>query len=186
MKKGIAIIPVLLLMLLIGGGIFLGLKYQPRKNEEVRQKPSDIVQVTQTISEIPADQTSTQPTAVVPLPTEEDIIRNFFNLINEKRIPEAISMLSQSAVGDDSSKQAWGVQFNAVKSINVQKIEPSMPESWSQDSHSYKVTLEAYVSSDAANAPIPYYGWGDNPNLRWVSITKEGDLWKINELATGP
>jgi len=122
----------------------------------------------------------------VPLPQEEDIIRNFFALIDEQKIPEAINMLSVSMVPDDSAKQAWGVQFNDIKSINVLKLEPSMPESWTEETHSYKVTLEAYVSSDAASAPIPYYGWEDNPNIRWVELVKEGELWKINSIATGP
>jgi len=127
-----------------------------------------------------------ETTDTVPLPQEEDIVRNFFVLIDEKKIPEAISMMSDEMVGNDSMKQAWGIQFNDIKSINVLKIEPSMKEEWSASKHSYKVTLEAYVSSDAANAPIPYYGWEDNPNIRWVEIIKVGNFWKINSLATGP
>ncbi len=88
-------------------------------------------------------------------------------------------MMSKKMTGDESTKQAWGVQFNDIKSINVLKIEQS-------SSHTYKVTLESYVSSDAANAPIPYYGWHDNPNVRWVELVKEDDVWKINSLSTGP
>ncbi|OGG00026.1 hypothetical protein A2Y99_02195 [Candidatus Gottesmanbacteria bacterium RBG_13_37_7] len=94
--------------------------------------------------------------------------------------------MSKQMTGDDSAKQIWGVQFNVIKSINILKVEPSMQENWSDSSHTYKITLEAYVSSDAANAPIPYYGWGDNPNIRWVELVKEDGLWKINNLATGP
>lgn len=41
---------------------------------------------------------------IVPLPTEEDIIKNFFQLINEKKIPEAISMMSKEIANDDSTK----------------------------------------------------------------------------------
>ena len=122
----------------------------------------------------------------VPLPQGEDVIKNFFALINERKIPEAVAMMSTTLVPDDSAKQAWGVQFNDIKSINVQKIEPSLPENWTDQSHVYKVTLEAYVSSEAADAPIPYYGWHDNPNLRWIEIVKEGELWKVNSIATGP
>lgn len=122
----------------------------------------------------------------VPLPQEQDIISNFFSLINERKIPEAIAMMSSTMIPDDSTKQAWGVQFNDIKSINVLKIEPSLSENWTDEKHTYKVTLEAYVSSDAANAPIPYYGWQDNPNIRWVELIKEGTLWKINSLSTGP
>lgn len=122
---------------------------------------------------------SEKTNGTVPLPREEDVVTNFFNLINERKVPEAISMMSKKMTGDDSAKQAWGVQFNDIKSINVMKIEPS-------SSHTYKVTLEAYVSSDAANAPIPFYGWEDNPNIRWVELVKEDNVWKINSLATGP
>ena len=134
----------------------------------------------------PVMEEQTKNNDTVPLPQEEDVINNFFSQINERKIPEAVAMMSSTMVPDDSTKQAWGVQFNDIKSINVLKIEPSMPESWTEKSHVYKVTLEAYVSSDAANAPIPYYGWGDNPNIRWVEIVKEGELWRINDLATGP
>lgn len=184
MKKGIALIPVLFLMLLIGGGIILGLKFQPGKNSESKQQPTLSIQSTPII-ETPS-QSLPQPTSSVPLPTEEDIVRNFFALINEKKPSEAVGMMSSSNTADDSQKQAWAVQFNDIKSINVQKIEPSMPESWTENRHIYKVTLEAYVSSDAADEPIPYYGWHDNPNIRWVGLVKENGLWKIEGLATGP
>ena len=176
------------LFLIVGLGIaiVLGLNLYIQDQKEKRCLTCD-KDIKNTVSEIVSNPLPTETGQVeVPLPQEEDIVRNFFALINERKIPEAISSMSMSMVGDDSSKQAWGVQFNDIKSISVQKIEPSMPESWSDDKHSYKVTLEAYVSSDAANAPIPYYGWHDNPNIRWVEIVKEGGLWKINSLATGP
>jgi len=131
------------------------------------------------------EMTPTSATSTVPLPTEEDVIRTFFGLIDEARIPEAVAMMSVEAVPDDSYKQAWGVQFNALDSIKVSKIEPYGQESWNPSSHTYKVNLEVAVSENAANAPIPYYGWGNGDNLRWVEIVKEGDLWKINQIATG-
>ena len=40
----------------------------------------------------------------------------------------------------------------------------------------FEVTLETYVSSEAKDAPIPYYGWHDNPNIRWVSVPPETSL----------
>lgn len=133
----------------------------------------------------PALENTPAETSAVPLPTEEDIVRTFFELINEKKIPEAISMMSNSMVGDESSKQAWGVQFNALNSIKVSKIEPAMQERWGENSHEYKVTLDVKVSSDAANAPIPYYGWDNGSNIRWVEIVRENGLWMVNSLATG-
>jgi len=127
-----------------------------------------------------------QELAGVPLPAGHDIVNLFFNLINEKRIPEAIEMMSETAVPDDSAKQAWGVQFNAIKSISVIDIEPWDAENWTDGKQVYKATLEAYVTNDSS-APIPYYGWEDNPNIRWVSLEKDNqNMWKIANIATGP
>lgn len=59
-------------------------------------------------------------------------------------------------------------------------------EQWTDAEETFKVTLEVYVSSDAKDASIPYYGWGDNPNIRWVALEKDTDgSWKISTLATG-
>ncbi|PIS08980.1 hypothetical protein COT75_03900 [Candidatus Beckwithbacteria bacterium CG10_big_fil_rev_8_21_14_0_10_34_10] len=122
----------------------------------------------------------------IPIPNGLDVVNLFFNLINERRIDEAVGMMSAQNTNNDSSKQAWGVHFNAIKSIKVIDIEPANPDSWTASYQTYKATLEAYVSSETANAPIPYYGWEDNPNIRWVVLVKEGDFWKIDTLATSP
>lgn len=128
----------------------------------------------------------TKSNAVVPLPRETDIIRNFFMIIGEHRPADAISMMGAALIGDDSKKQAWGVQFNAFESLQVNSIEPSMQEEWSQDRHTYKITLTAKMKSESANAPIPFYGWENGTNIRWVTIVKNGNLWKISGIATGP
>jgi len=148
--------------------------------KRINSTPTPIAENTPT-----TEMTPTSATSTVPLPTEEDVIRTFFGLIDEARIPEAVAMMSVEAVPDGSYKQAWGVQFNALDSIKVSKIEPYGQENWSSSKHTYKVNLEVTVSENAANAPIPYYGWENGDNLRWVEIVKEGDLWKINQIATG-
>jgi hypothetical protein len=123
---------------------------------------------------------------VVPLPLEEDIIRTFFNLIGEGRPADAISMMTQLAVGDDTSKQTWGVQFNSFKSVSVNKIEPSMQEEWTTTKHTYKVTLNVQMKPEAQGAPIPNYGWDNGLNIRWIPLEKINNLWKIAGIATGP
>jgi hypothetical protein len=123
----------------------------------------------------------------VPLPTPEDIVRLFFNLINEKRIPEAIALMTDQMAGDDSLKQMWGVQFNAIQSIEVKSIEPYSEEQWTESEKMFKVVLDVSVSPEAKDEPIPYYGWDSNPSIRWVSIKKNATgLWEIDSLATGP
>ncbi|NMB56359.1 hypothetical protein GYA19_00260 [Candidatus Beckwithbacteria bacterium] len=122
-----------------------------------------------------------------PLPSAEYIINLFFKLINEKHISEAIAMMGEKMIPDDNAKQAWGVQFNAFESINVLNLEPYNQDTWTNTERIYKVSLETSMSPDSANAPIPYYGWDGNPNIRWVSVEKDSqNLWKIASISTGP
>ena len=116
----------------------------------------------------------------VPLPSKEDIIRTFFALINEHRASEAVGMLSQSAVPDDSAKQSWGVQFNSFEKVEVKSIEPAGLDT-------YKVVLAIKMKPEAANTVIPNYGFDNGDNTRWVSLQKDSSgLWKLNGLSTGP
>lgn len=117
----------------------------------------------------------------VPLPLQTDIIRSFFELINTQRAADAISMMTQRMAGDDSSKQAWGVQFNDMEKVKIVKIENTT------DPNVLKVSLEVEMNPRAANAPIPYYGWDSNPNIRFIKMDKDGGkVWRIDEIATGP
>jgi len=185
--------PIIIFLILAGVGTWLvvgkGMEFTaPIAEEEDETQLLKRINSTTTPPPENTPTTETIPTntaSTVALPTEEDVIRLFFILIDEARIPEAVAMMSVEAVPDDSYKQAWEVQFNALDSIKVSKIEPYGQENWSPNSHTYKVNLEVAVSENAANAPIPYYGWGNGDNLRWVEIVKEGDLWKINRIATG-
>jgi hypothetical protein len=129
-----------------------------------------------------------QPTIMdqnqVPMPSQEDIIRVFFSLINEKRIPEAVGMLSAAIVPDDVASQAWGVQFNNLKQVEVMDIKKQADLEGKGEI--YRVNLQVEVASEAASAPIPYYGWSNGQNVRWISVVKENNLWKITGIATGP
>lgn len=143
--------------------------------EEVGQEPS---------REGPPEE---EQSGQVPLPQQEDIIRAFFGLINEKRIPEAIAMMDKVMVDDDSSKQAWGVQFNSLSEIKIENIEPSIKEEWTDTTQTYRVNLTLKVDPGAASAPIPYYGWENGKNIRWVGLNKNaGNLWRIAFIGTGP
>ena len=33
---------------------------------------------------------------------------------------------------------------------------------------------------------LPYYGWDEGRNTRWITVTTEEDKWKIVSIATGP
>jgi hypothetical protein len=180
-----------LIGLLTGGlalaGAYVYLNFLKGEPAVVNKQIEDKVVATSspTLMLIPEELAS--PSANVPLISEEDIIRLFFELINEKRVPEAIAMMSPAIAPDDSTRQAWGVQFNDISSVRVQSIEPFWQDQWAENRHTYKVMLEVYVSPEAAKAAIPYYGWGDNPNVRWITIEKSQDKeWQIAAIATGP
>jgi len=126
-------------------------------------------------------------TAEVPLPQGEDIVRLFFSFINEKKISEAVSMLDDSAVPDDSAKQAWGVQFNIFDSISIKSIDPSNIGEKTEGQKTYKVILDAKIKPGSEKAAIPNFGWEDGGNIRWVSLKKNLDgMWKILGIGTGP
>jgi len=112
------------------------------------------------------------------------VISQFFALINDHRVSDALAMMSPELV-PEADRAAWTRQFSAIKSIRVMDIRPADTKR-SGPCFEYKVTLEADVSSEAANEPIPYFGWDDNPNLRWIHLCPRGDQWLISSIGTGP
>jgi hypothetical protein len=170
-----------ILLIILVGGLVLGggwLMMSRKTEEEPGPAPTAI----------PTAVTTIAVKESVPLPTEEDIIRTYFNLIDEKRIPEAIEMMSQKAIGDESSKQAWGVQLNSFRSIKVENIEACKDEPcvWEDNQKEFKVSLSVQLDPKAAEAPIPYYGYDEGSNIRWLILDKEENVWKITGLGTGP
>lgn len=135
---------------------------------------------TKTVSTVPSPvptQSSVKESSGVPLPTQEDVVRTFISLIAEKRISEAVGMMD---VSDESEKQAWGVQLNSFESIALKNIEKNGEDT-------FKVTLTVKMSPNSANGPIPYYGYENGDNIRWIGLKKGSDnLWKITGFATSP
>jgi len=132
--------------------------------------------------------TETSPTSApksfVSLSQGEDIVRNFFNLINEDKISDAVNMLTPNNISDDSNKQAWGVQFNSFEKITVKQIELAGEPA---EGNTYKVTLDVKMKPGTETAqPMPYYGWGNGEFIRWVSLEKVNNTWKVSGIATGP
>ena len=159
--------------------VFMALIFSISCTVNINNKSSTVVNSEST--------SSSGPNENVPLPASEDIVRLFFNLINEERIPEAIDMMTDEMAGDDSSKQMWGVQFNRIESIKVQTIEPYLEANWTDSQKLFKVVLEVFMSEKAKDETVPFFGWDSNPSTRWVSIKKNSDgIWEIDSLATGP
>lgn len=122
----------------------------------------------------------------IQISSEEDVIRNFFQLIQERKISEAVLSMSLQNTSNDSVKQAWGVQFNSINSVSIGSIEPSLQEEWNTSKHTYRVVLNMAIDPNSADESIPYYGYVNGENIRFIPIIKEGDLWKVDGIATGP
>ena len=182
-KKQCFIIPFLIFILIFG----LCFSVSCKPAEETCKEEIDTEGSQEEAIEKEDEEIIEESNEQAPLPSAEYTIGLFFELINDRKINEAIDLMTNEMAGDDASKQAWEVHFNAIKSINVQSIEPYNEEQWTDAKKVFEVTLEVYVSSEAKDAPIPYYGWHDNPNIRWVSVEKDATgFWKIAALATGP
>jgi len=160
------------LCLLVGGGLLYGQKQTQLPNTSSSRTSTLVV----------------SPTVVdkVPLMDAKGYVEVFLTNISKKNIPEAIAMMTAKAVPDEPTSQAWGAQFNAFKTLSIQSIEPSFQESWTDSSQSYKVTIAVEMTPESANGPIPYYGYDKGINIRWVSLEKENNVWKIGGIGTGP
>ena len=140
-----------------------------RGNSPVKPKPTDKVE------------------NIVPLTQETDIISTFISLIDDGRASDAVEMMSPQITRDDSIKQAWAVNFNAIKSIKADKIVSSMESDWTADRHSYQVSLNIEMKPEAAQAqPIPNFGWDAGKNTRWITLVKADGKWYVDGIATGP
>lgn len=132
---------------------------------------------------------STQKNQTVPLPQDEDIIRNFVSQIEDGKADEAAKMMKindQSPPQANSELQAWAVQFSNITSFKLLRMEKANENEWTDTKHIYKVVLDVWMDPRSADAPIPYYGWQNGENTRWLTLEKVGNVWKIAEIATGP
>jgi hypothetical protein len=113
-----------------------------------------------------------------------EIIGQFIALIDGHRISDALAMMSPEFV-PDADRAAWTRQFAAIRSMHVVNIRPA-DTARGGPCFTYKVTIRADVAPEAANEPIPYFGWDHNPNLRWIELCPRGDKWLISSIGTGP
>jgi hypothetical protein len=121
-----------------------------------------------------------------PLPEDEEFINSFYNLIDQGKAGEAVEMLSSQNTNSEGTKKLWQEQFEAIKSVKVLSIEPVMKNSWTDQRREYKVVLDMTMDESSKDAPIPYYGYDQGENTRFITLVKEGDKWFIETIATAP
>lgn len=119
----------------------------------------------------------------VPLPQEGDIIMNFAELIKEKRPEDAVKMMK---IENKNEAEMWAVQFAAMNEIEILEIEKANEDKWTKNTHYYKVVFDIKMDPKSAEAPIPYYGWNNGENVRWLTLEKVNNVWKIANITSSP
>ncbi len=113
-------------------------------------------------------------------------LEEFFALVNAGEIEEALRCMAASLTQGRDEVAAWRKQLSAIRSIHVSDVEPVEVNQWSRSRQKFKVLLEAKVQNPP-DAPIPHYGWTDNPNIRWIGMELGHDgRWRIASIGTGP
>jgi hypothetical protein len=163
------------LLVFIGIFLLVTLLYKSQPSKE--QTTVSIPTTAQTGDKTTVSPTKTAGQPIIPLPQGQETVKTFLNLIAEKRIDEAIGMMTPFLIGDENSKQAWRVHFNAFKKLTVKSVE------WA-GGNTYKVIVEVEMKPEATNATVPNYGWLNGENTRWITLEKINDLWKIASLNT--
>jgi hypothetical protein len=125
--------------------------------------------------------TTTPAQQNAPLPTKENIVRIFCNLIDEGRISDAVGMMDTT---DDTVRQSWGVYLSNFSSFKLVNIKSS---SIDETRNSFEVDINVTLKKNLSDLTIPNYGWVNGMNKRWINLAKKDNgLYKISEVATGP
>jgi hypothetical protein len=109
--------------------------------------------------------------------SQEQVVRTFLEALSAKDIQKALGMMD----ADNDTKQAWGVNFNTIKSLEIKKIEEIYKEDWTPTRQSFKATLNVQVTD--AGLQI---GWENGENFRWITVEKNSNGWQVHELANNP
>lgn len=123
----------------------------------------------------------------VPPPNGEDIVRTFIELINEGRLPEALSMLTAKEMPSEDAQKSWQAQFSIFKEINVTNVQPYDQSTWKPNENIYKVTMSVKLKPSTDDSLLPNFGWDDGENIRFITIVKDSqNIWKVDGIGTGP
>jgi hypothetical protein len=124
----------------------------------------------------------TAPAAADPVA----VIQVFVEAIDDGRVSDAMAMMSPELLVDPEAEDGWRRQFSAIRSIGLVDVS-EVEDDIAGLCVTYEVRLEVHLAPEAARAPIPNYGWDDNPNIRWIELCPDGErMWMISSIGTGP
>lgn len=123
---------------------------------------------------------SPEPVVLAALDPRQTI-ENFFSLIGAGKIEEALSYLHPSIVSDEETRIRWDEQFSALREISLLGLAKLNTEE-----EIYRAQLNLKEINEGSSMVIPNFGWNKGENVRWITLEKENDSWKISQIATGP
>jgi hypothetical protein len=110
--------------------------------------------------------------------SQQAVANNFLDNLANLKIQDALAMMDTN----DNTKQMWGVNFNTIESLKVNKIEEAFKEEWTATHQSFKVELDVKVKPAGEQL-----GWQNGKNFRWITLEKNtSGTWMIHELANNP
>jgi len=112
---------------------------------------------------------------------EENFIYDFFEAITQGKTEQYFSMMDEELAGDENKREMWKTAFSSLELIKVVSLYPEEERKWHNKQPLYQATI--YTVSKPGS---PYYGWDKGGNTRWITISPEGDSWKIFSIATSP
>ncbi|MFA6454982.1 MAG: hypothetical protein WCV70_03955 [Patescibacteria group bacterium] len=110
--------------------------------------------------------------------SQEAVAISFLDKLSGKKIDEALQMMD----ANENTKQGWGVNFNTIESLKINKTEEAFKEECTPTRQTFKVELEVKVKPEGERL-----GWENGKNFRWITLEKNaGGVWLIHEIANNP
>jgi hypothetical protein len=112
---------------------------------------------------------------------EENFIYDFFEAMDQGDTELYFSMMDKELLGNENMQGMWKTTFSSLELIKVVSVYPEEKRKWHNNQPLYRVIVYAL-----SKPGFPYYGWDEGRNTRWISISPEGNSWKITAIATSP
>lgn len=134
------------------------------------------------------DTTSVAATPIVlfekkaaPQPSDTYVIRNFFSLVDDGRVDEALDIIVSTIGPDSNIRDAWSVSLKNIYYIKVRTLDGFQPSLWTENKHKYILRLDIQLKDPAVPTT-----WQNGENVRYVTVAKIGEQWKISEINQAP
>jgi len=116
-----------------------------------------------------------------PKPNDTYVVRNFFTLTDDGKVDEALDIIVSTIGPDSNIRDAWAVGLKNMYYIKVRTLDGFQSNLWTESKHRYLLRLDVQLKDPAVPTT-----WQNGENVRYVTVSKIGDLWKISEINQTP